>query len=76
MNQRQTNIEQGQTAIVLCTKHHRRRKGGGKNTRGDPTKGSLAHQTIERWGGEQNEFIIVIVIVIGIYEIVYETEMF
>merc|ERR1712121_181857 len=57
-----TNIEHGQAARVLCTKHHRRREGGGKNAGGDPTKGCLAHQTIERWGGEQNEFIIIIII--------------
>ena len=39
-------------------------EGGGKNYSGDPTKDRLAHQTIEKWGGEQNEFIIVIIIVI------------
>ena len=45
------NIEHGQIVTVLCIKPHKQGEWNGRNIRGDPTKGSLAHQAIEKWGG-------------------------
>ena len=57
MNWRYTYIEHGQIVTVLYTNPHMEREQRGRNVRGDPTIGSLAHQSIEKWLGEKNEFI-------------------